>query len=101
MTDKRKVRTGVVWDIANKLEGSLGDAKDYIDGLVEQYGRDAELEFNYFNKYSNTYTLNLVTIREETDIERDNRLRTEANARQLYIDNVKKQAIALGLIAPM
>lgn len=97
--DKRKMKkeqiTISLWD----LDGSLEHARDYIDTLIDEYGKDATLdndtEWNYGDDEYAVFRLNYE--RKETDAEMDKRLKAAAKARirrkaQREKDAVKQEA---------
>ena len=97
--DKRKMKREQIeislWD----LDGSLEHARDYIDVLIGEYGKDACLDQDTVYEYGGSeYTVfQLRYEREETDAEMDKRLKAAAKARirrkaQREKDVVKQEA---------
>jgi len=97
--DKRKMKkeqiTISLWD----LDGTLETARDYIDGLIDEYGKDSRLdndtEYEYGGGEYSVFRLHYE--REETDAEMDKRLKAAAKARirrkaQREKDAVKQEA---------
>ena len=97
--DKRKMVKEQIeislWD----LDGSLENARNYIDVLIAEYGKDANLDQDTVYEYGGgEYTVfQLRYEREETDAEMDKRLKAAVKAReyrkvQKVKDAVKKEA---------
>ena len=65
------------------MEGTLSEMRDYFDGLIEQYGKDAhiyhEMEWDYDGDRSTFY---VHYEREETDAEMEKRLKAAAKQRE-------------------
>ena len=82
--DKRKMKeeqiTISLWD----LDGSLEHARDYIDGLIDEYGKDAKLDQDTVYEYGgDEYSVfQLRYEREETDAEMDKRLKAAVKAKE-------------------
>jgi hypothetical protein len=97
--DKRKMKdervTVSLWD----LDGSLEHAREHIDYLIEQYGKDARLdndsEYDYDGSCTSVFYLHYKRV--ETDAEMNKRLKAAVKAReyrkvQKVKDAVKQEA---------
>ena len=94
MNKRKMVKERVTFSLYD-FDGKLAEVRDFIDSLIEQYGKDALLdndtEWDYDCDRSVFY---LHHEREETDAEMDKRLKAAVKAREYRKIQKAKDAVA-------
>lgn len=94
--NKRKMKDEQITISLYDIDGSLEHARDYIDSLIEEYGKDAvldnEREWEYGGDEYSVFKLRYK--REETDAEMDKRLKAAVKAREYRKIQKAKDAVA-------
>ena len=94
--NKRKMKDERVTVSLYDLDGSLKDAREHIDYLIEKYGKDARLdndsEYDYDGSCTSVFYLHYQ--RDETDAEMDKRLKAAVKAKEYRKIQKAKDAVA-------